>query len=513
MSLRLSLNQVSLLLAALACLLALNFYTWPVNRDITTYATIARELSHGKMLYLEFFDTKPPGIFVTYMLAQWLIDSKPLQFFLLHIVPTVVVLIALVRCGPRAGFGMAAGLWAGLVWVALSGDIYLQMEWPNAELFINACVMLAFLRFLSMEGRQRSGTALMIGLLFALACLFKTVAIAMAGLIGLAHLLFPPAGSDHRNALRELVLMAAAGSATIGLVVTYFAVTDRFHVFREAMIDSGAAYAGNIAQNIVDGITLAPLTGTNLLLRVAVATVPWLVMVGIVYIDREHRRAWALLAAYAFSALVAVGMPGRFYAHYFQLLLPPLCLGIGWLANLLARKSPVSNKSVFVIFGTFLLGLVVFEAKPYFATPETVLRGTYAELYVETQALGRRLGSALHENEILYQWGEESGLYWYSGKRPPASVLTYPLLSGPQAPRLTRQTEVSLQARPPDLIVVANYISTESMGHPVYQWIMSHYRALPPVISGERQFFTFYVPVDSREEFIRRVLGFENVPG
>ena len=71
----------------------------------------------------------------------------------------------------------------------------------------------------------------------------------------------------------------------------------------------------------------------------------------------------------------------------------------------------------------------------------------------------------------------------------------------------SRNTEISLQARPPDLIVVANYISNASKGHPVYQWISSNYRALPPVIPGERRFFTFYVPVESREEFIQRVLG------
>jgi hypothetical protein len=200
-SLRLNTNHVGLLLAALTCLLALNFYGWPLNRDITTYATIAREIGHGKSLYLDFFDIKPPAIFVTYMLVQSFIDDKPLQIFVLQIVPLLTVLIALLKCGPRAGFGMAAGVWAGLVWVALSGDVDLQMPWPNTELFINALVMLAMLLFLTLDGRRSTGTALTIGLLFALACLFKTVAIAMAILMGLAHLLFPPVGSNRKTTL------------------------------------------------------------------------------------------------------------------------------------------------------------------------------------------------------------------------------------------------------------------------------------------------------------------------
>jgi hypothetical protein len=506
-SLRLNTNHVGLLLAALTCLLALNFYGWPLNRDITTYATIAREIGHGKSLYLDFFDIKPPAIFVTYMLVQSFIDDKPLQIFVLQIVPLLTVLIALLKCGPRAGFGMAAGVWAGLVWVALSGDVDLQMPWPNTELFINALVMLAMLLFLTLDGRRSTGTALTIGLLFALACLFKTVAIAMAILMGLAHLLFPPAGSNRKTTLRETLLMAASGASVIGLVVAYFAVTDRFHIFKEAMVDFGGVYAGNIAQNVVDGLTLAPFTGSSLLLRVAVTTLPWLVLLSIALYDRQHRRSWLLLGAYAFSALIAVGIPGRFYAHYFQLLVPPLCLGIGWFADFLARRSPIPKKAILGLFGIPLLVLAVAESKPYMSSPETMLRGRYAELYLETQALGRRLESALYEDEVLYQWGEESGLYWFSGKRPSASVLRFPLLVGPQAPRLTRQTEESLQARPPDLIVVVNYSGIASKKHPVYRWILSEYRGLSPTHPGERKFFTFYVPAVSDEEFVGRVLG------
>ena len=76
---------------------------------------------------------------------------------------------------------------------------------------------------------------------------------------------------------------------------------------------------------------------------------------------------------------------------------------------------------------------------------------------------------------------------------------------------VVKSLSIDLKSAP--LWTDTNYISTASMGHPVYQWIRSNYRAIPPVISGEQQFFTFYVPVESREEFISRVLGFEDVPG
>ncbi len=74
---------------------------------------------------------------------------------------------------------MAAGAWAGLFWIALSGHLWLQMHEPNTEIFINACVMLAFWQLLALRWRPLTRTALLIGVLFGIAALFKTVSIVI----------------------------------------------------------------------------------------------------------------------------------------------------------------------------------------------------------------------------------------------------------------------------------------------------------------------------------------------
>ena len=513
MSERFAVNIATLLLAAIVLLLALNFYGWPVNRDITTYATIARELSLGGLLYSEIFDTKPPAIFVTYMIAQSLTQSGALQFFLLQAVPLVVVSVALVRSGPRAGFGLAAGLWAACCWAVLSGDVTLQMEWPNTELYINAAVSLAFLQFLRLGDRSSYITPLTIGLLFGIACLFKTVAIAMAVALGLAHLLCPPRGVTPARAFRELVSMSAAGIAVLGGTTAYFALTGRFGVFKEAMVDAGAAYAGDISDNIFRTITLEPLFETMPIARAAAIAALAAAAAAVVYLDEERRRSWVLLAAYGLSALVAVGMPGRFYAHYFQLLVPS---AVPW--RRLVRALPLRPVSASEGRGSrrrlqpASLAVGAYESRYYLTAPEVVFRGTYTELYIETRALGRRLGAALADAETVYQWGEETGIYWYSGKRAPASILTYPLFEGPQAPRLREQTGRALRTDPPDLIVAANYAARASMDHPIFQWIAANYRPLAPEIEGEREFFTFYVPLNATDEFVGRALGRSPAP-
>jgi hypothetical protein len=121
--------------------------------------------------------------------------------------------------------------------------------------------------------------------------------------------------------------------------------------------------------------------------------------------------------------------------------------------------------------------------------------------------MAQRLGAALRNDEVLYQWGEESGLYWHSGKRPTAAVLTFPLLSGPQAGRLTNDTLGSLQERPPDLIIAVNYMLDRGTGHPVFEWIRANYTPTEPALRDEREFFTFYLPASAEPDFVRRVLG------
>ena len=484
------------------------FIDWPLNRDVTWYATIARELRLGSLLYVDVWDIKPPAIHVTFMLSQSLIPSEAPQIFILDLLPTLVVLTAVVYCARAAGFGWRSGVWSGLFWVAFSNDTLFQAQEPNTEIFINACSSIAFLQFLRLRPNDKTARPLSIGFLFGLACLYKTVAIATAIGLGLTHLLATEAGGRFAERLRQLLLMAAAGTLSLAAVIGYFWITGRFGVFWEAMVDLGPSYAGDIWSNVFAGITFAPIVGENPLLNVLLAVAPWVLMGAIAMLDRERSRSWALLSAYAFGSLIAVALPGRFYAHYFQLLLPPLCLGLGWLVG--AGESlrwPHLRRAMPVLAGVLLAGVFFQELRVYRSSPAEAVAGTYQELYLETQSLGRRLGSALAADEVLYQWGEESGLYWYSGKRPPAAVLTFGLLSGPQAERLTSQTLQSLSAKPPDLIVAVNYILDSGAGHPVFAWIQSNYTAVRPEMPGERRFFTFYLPNGASTEFTLRALG------
>jgi len=491
-----------------AALLSLRFVDWPLNRDITTYATIAGELDHGARLYVDVWDLKPPGVFATYLAARWAIPDQTTQVFLLRLIPTLIVLVALFLAAGAAGFGRTAAVTAGALWVLLSVNIDLQMQEPNTELFINACCTVAFVMLLRLAPTQGIQRALGIGLLFAVACLFKTVAITIAAAVGLAYLVLPQSDDPAAQRARKLLLMASSGATALAGVVAYFVATGRIDEFREAMIDAGSAYAGDLWPNVWQGLTLHAIVGDRPpLVSVALASAPWLALACIaVWWDRPRSRSWLLLGAYGFGALVAVGLPGHFYRHYFQLLVPPFCLAIGWLAaTALPSRSALLRRAPLLVAAVACLSLALLEARAYRTSVDEALAGTYQNIYLQTQRMARRLAQALRPDEILYQWGEESGLYWYSGRRPPASVLTFPMLAGPQADRLTRQSLASIAARPPDLIVAANYMLDNGEGHPVFEWVREHYVPVKPRIETERKYFTLLVPKGSGPEFLTRI--------
>jgi 4-amino-4-deoxy-L-arabinose transferase-like glycosyltransferase len=476
--------RVLLVLLGLFITIALaRLYTFrePLERDITTYAVIGSELLHGKKLYTELWDNKPPLVYATHAIFQLAFGYGPTAIYFMNLAFCGLVLFGVYWAGSVGKFGPAGGLWAAAFWTVISGDLSLQANQPNLELLMNAALIWAFAFLVRAGGRPvRWKTWGMIGLLLGCATLFNPVAATTVAFFGLAYTFVRIcAGQRKTGFLRSLaVLIGIPIFLWIGVIV-YFWLTGRFGDFRDCLLSFNLHY--------VSMSTAVLRFNWRLLFPQAVRFV-WLLAVmalaGLVAGLRRRPEPWVIWLAYFGSSYLAVSLPGYFFPHYFQLVLPVLVVGGGWgivsLADLFRRRWIRPN----LVAGWLVLALLLAHEVPnYFIHPDNWSVQKYGnEIFVRTASLAQWLKERLKPDETFYEIGNETGLYFYSRKRPPSGVFFgIPLLSGPKplAFKLMHRIISDLDREKPELVILRKYfysnLQKEWPGNPLDGWVNRNY--------------------------------------
>src|SRR5262249_51593997 len=141
--------------------------------------------------------------------------------------------------------GVVAGLWGAVFWTLVSGDLWLQGNQPNAEVFINACIAWAFALLVRARGEPRVWRALTIGGLFALASLYKPIAAAAGVFLAAAHLVASWPGNSRRRALTDVLMISGVGAAVWLGIGAYFAARGHFSDFYQAVFAYNNYYASH----------------------------------------------------------------------------------------------------------------------------------------------------------------------------------------------------------------------------------------------------------------------------
>jgi hypothetical protein len=471
----------------------------PLERDITTYAVIGSGLLDGRELYTDLWDHKPPGVHWTYAIAIAAVGFGPTAIFVLAVLTGVVTLCGIFVAGSTSRGGYIGAVAAGAIWVLLSGDLWLEGNQPNTEAFINSCLVWAFVLLLKADtSRNPRATYLAVGTLFALSSVYKHSTVLIAAVITCAHLLGREIGTrrgsraadgpprpDAIHAGRGLAWIAAPGLVAWLAVGTTFALMGGFGDFYDAVFTYNRSYASGALANLsaifglYGRIPLASLPG--------VLAVTMVVAVGCLVDGVRNPGRWLLLGAYLLSACVVIVIPGRFYPHYFLLLLPSLSIGYGWALDSLWRLGHRrAGRYAAAALGTLSLGLVMWQEIPTYSLPaEEWSRQKYGEIFIDSERLGRILDRHLAAGDTFYEVGAETGLYFSSRRSPPSGVLyDYPLLTDtPLRARLTRRVLSDLERTRPALIVVRRGRRTPE---PIRRWILSNYAQAPSFPSVPR---------------------------
>ena len=466
------------LLALGLALERLHTYHEPFERDITTYAVAAHELLAGRKLYSDIWDHKPPGIHVTYALAEALVGYGEGSIYFLNLLAGFLTLFGLYRTGRIVG-GTAGGLWAGVFWTALSGDLYLEANQPNTEVFLNAFLVWAFVLWAEVEWEKWSPRrSLAISLLLTTAFFYKPVVFA----VPFFFLLVEMAGTSNEGRwgpqarARILQLTALPVAACLFIVFCYF---DRSFLpeFSRALFDYNLfvfslwhpTLAGNLSSLWPSYLWFAaPLLALSF----------W----GWFDLQKSHPRPWRLWAAWVPATVLEIFQQGNFFRHYYQLWLPVLCVGAAWSAVGFGEKYGKKSSWLRQAVPTVLFLILAVHEGPFYTLPaEQWSRLKYGDVFVESKQLAGKIREWLKPNESFFEWGNETGLYFWTQRRPPSGVFySYPLADGPLKEELTGRVLSQLEANKPELFVFDGGFYGANADNPVLlNWIKDRYQKIP----------------------------------
>ncbi len=472
----------------------LHTYNEPLDMDGSTYAVIARELLSGKDLYTDLWDHKPPAIYATYVAGQLIAGCGPAHVYLLGLSVAFLTMLGIYLAAARAA-GAGAGLCAAAFWAIISADLLLQANQPNTEAFINASLIWA-LALLMQTPADGLGLRrlLSLGALLALASLYKHVALVTGAAMLAAHIV---ATGLRRRSVIEALSVTAVIAAIWGAVIGYFAATGRYTAFVDTVIGFNQTYSGSLWTNLQDGLRADRLTPEYML-----QFWPLLVPIAALTLGRSGPlglRTLILFLAFVLATIVSIALPGRFFAHYYQLWLPILCVlaacGIAVLRNAVGRPR------LFPAFAAVIASLLgLLQVQNFARPPEEWARVKFGPQLLLSSRAAEIINQLLTADEQFFQWGHQPELYYYTGRRPVGGEFrSRLLLHGPRQEERTARLLRELQTHRPELIVrVTDHDFPPN--HPAPMWIMENYSALQTPLCDPQlaKLFLFLVRRDGR---------------
>lgn len=476
-----------LLFAALIALARLHTYDEPCDRDQGDYATIAHEMHFGKRLYTDLPDQKPPAIHLTYYLAESIAGYGRAEIYLLTVSGAVAVLIATYFACLGFFGSREAALWAAAFWSVISGHVRLEANQPNAELFMNAFLMigLAFLaaRYRESDRNRTIRNLLAIGVCFGWATLYKQVLVVTPALIGLVYCIAPPPGIRRLRAFCEMLAVGCVIIMAWLLMAAWLAAHGQLQACYDYLVSYNRSYAGNLGHNLIGALA-------HVFHPALTATIPLAVLAILGCALNARARNWfpvLLLLGLGIGTQIAVALPGRSYAHYFQLWFPWLILGssagLVALGEAFALRWPRA-KTMHLAGAALLTILICTEAPNYAKSADEWSNIKYqpANDFVTAGALARVINRLLAPNETFYQIGAETELFPMTGRRPPSSVTSLGYIDDAPsfANRLRSRMLAELTQASPDLMVVTFRYGLRLGDEPlINDYINANYTALP----------------------------------
>jgi 4-amino-4-deoxy-L-arabinose transferase-like glycosyltransferase len=413
----------------------------PLATDQATFALGARTVLDGQQLYNDFWDVKPPLIYLVYALPTAIAGGHVEAVRALDLTNTVVAMLAVFllarRFFPERAATFAAACY-GFAYLAGSGFEGLA----QTESFMAAPVALAFAVY---RARDDEGdvwrAAFPSGLLLGVAVAFKLSALVFVlGWVAAELLLDDPAKRSLRGAVKRLLLAAAGLFAVQGAWVSYLAATGALLPFVDIQWSYALPYQTYrwAPDDLFYPRFLAHAT-SDWLRSTAYLAIPagGAVLIGLYRGPRPGVKFFAFLAL---LGLLSVYWQGKFFRYHWLIMLPLLAPLAGFAFDqaieLLGR---LPKREAVAAFALLAVGFALFASDPLLNTYDsyrllverasgTLTQREVENAYLSQLMLTRDVSDYVQGNnttgEGFYVWGFWPALYLQADRDPPSRFIT-----------------------------------------------------------------------------------------
>lgn len=425
---------ILLLILVLQIVLRVPFLQEPLERDEGAYAYIAQRMLAGELPYRDYFDHKPPAVYFIYAGIFKLFGDSQASIRLFTLFFSLIITLSVFGVGYLI-WGGAGGLISAFLFALFSGGPLVHGTSANTETFLALPLVLALLCFLISRRKDDGVWIFWCGLLSGLAVMIKQVAIINFLVFLLFYLFFIPDKIQNKKS------KLGFGILTLGFLIVpvafsvYFWLKGIFPDFMEGFLFYNLSYAKYNPWHWTGFVSVALWENLVLWILSLIAVV--------LVLFKDRRYVPLLLLCWGLGSFAGVLLGKTFYGHYFLQVIPALVfLSTYTLLEFFKRKR---SRLALLGFGLVLCALVGVGLRHWVgfltSSPERISINKYATLdFVTAPKAAEFIRSNSSPQDIIFVWGSEPEVYFYSKRRSASKyIYYYPLLYPEKRADLARE--------------------------------------------------------------------------
>lgn len=377
------------------------FFISVINHDESTYLVLGKTVLLGYDYWVDYIDTKPPGIFLIVAAIQALFGDAIFVFRLITAVWIGLTGFLLYLIQRSWNYSTRVGLASGLTYIIITSIFTFYGISPNTELFFTLFTALALLIILRHQGGWPyflAGLALGFGFLIKYVVAFDALAFGL--LISLDTWRQKEAFGSY---FKKSAILFLSFLLPIVLVFGYYYQIGHL---KDAWFN-GFVVSGRYPK------TLSTWAYVKFVLDFFLRYLP--VSVFFIYglsTKRFASRHRSFVALWSVIVLAGILLPGNTYGHYFVQLMLPFCLGAGWIFGVPNTQLPrwlrpiLRPKIGYPLLGLLVATLLTFQIIDYVQKPDYIRKASHY------------LNERLRAEDVIYLGNAKHIIYLLTDKQP-----------------------------------------------------------------------------------------------